>query len=262
MTLSSVQWLIQLVATVLCAVSLTALLRRDLWRRIPVLFAYLIVVVFRDWVYIYGLYFWPIRSASWFYYIGEGVIYVLGFLLVMSIWKAALGRLRGLWMVTRWVLPGALLMFLAFVRWNSQFTPGSSPLAGDWARDWLRLLGQNLSLTQAVFLLAFFMVTSLFSVPLAPLVQRVAGCWFAYSLGKVILLATRYVVGYGFQPAYNYAVAIAFLALLSSWAVLLWRAQPSDLRAPQPIYVLEGGSGRLAGQLEAVNQSLSRLLKV
>lgn len=259
---SSVQWLIILVGTVLYAFSLTALLRRNLWRRIPMLFAYLMVVFLRDQIYLYGLYFWDIRSASSFYWIGEGVIYVMSFLLVMSIWKEGLGRLRGLWAVTRWVLPGTLLVFLAFVRWNAQFNPGSSPRPNDWLSDWLRLLSQNLSLTQAVFLLGFFLVTSLFLVPLAPLVQRVAACWFAYSLAKVVLLATRYVVGYGFQPALDYAATIAFLGLLSSWAVLLWRAQPSDLQAPQPVYILQGGSRRLAGQLQAVNRTLSRLLKV
>ena len=260
--LSLAQWLTMLVATLLYAFSLTALLRRNLWRRIPVLFAYLIVVCLRDEIYIFGLYSWPIRRASSFYWMGEGLIYVLSFLLVMSIWKEGLGRLRGLWVVTRWVLPGLLLVFLAFFRWNSQFTPGSSPRPGDWLSDWFRLLSQNLSLTQALFLLGFFFVTTFFSVPLAPLVRQVAACWFAYSLAKVALAATRYVVGYEFQPIFDYAGSAAFLGLLLSWAVLLWRAQPADLQAPQPVYILQGGSGRLAGQLEAVNQSLSRLLKV
>ena len=256
-----VYWLTALVATVLYAFNLTALWRGNLWRRVPGLLAYLTVVFLRDRIYVCGLYFWPFRIAASFYWIGEGVIYVVSFLLVMSIWKDALGRLRGLWVVARWVLPVILMAFLAFVRWNSQFTAGSSR-PGDWGGDWLRLLGQNLSLTQALFLLGFLSITSLFSLPVAPLVQRVAACWFAYSVAKVALLATRNVVGVGFENAYGYAAVTAYLGLLSSWALVLWRAQPSDLLAPQPVYVIQGGSGRLAEQLEAVNRSLSRVLKV
>jgi len=246
---------------VLYALGFAALVRRKLWRRIPILLVYLAAVLLRDRIYVFGLYFWPMRIAASFYWIGEVVIYVVSFLLVMSIWREAFGRLRGLWVVARWALPVTLLTFLAFVRWNAQFTAGASR-PGDWGGDWMRLLGQNWSLAQALLLLGFLVLTSLFSVPVAPLVQRVAACWFAYSLAKVVLLSTRYVVGLGFESAYNYAAAAAYLGLLSSWAVVLWKTQPSGFQAPQPVYVVRGGSGSLAGQLEAVNRSLSRMLNV
>lgn len=260
--LSAWQWSMSLVTSALFAVNLWALCRRGLWRRLPFLLVYLLIVCLRDLIYLYGLYFWPMRYASWFYWIGEGVIYVLSFLLVMSIWKEALGRLRGLWLVARWFLPGILLAFLMFHWWSAQSSTGSSSLPSTWARDWLYFVSQNLSLTQALFLAGFLVVVALFRVSVAPLVQRIAACWFAYSLAKVVLLATRHVVGQGFLSVYNYSVVIAFLALLSTWAIILWRAQPADLQAPQPVYILQGGSRLLAGQLEAVNRSLSRLLKV
>ncbi len=261
MTLPSAYWLIMAVTTVMYGFTFAVLVRRKLWRRLPLLLAYLAVVFLRDRIYVFGLYFWPYKIASSFYWIGEGVIYVMSFLLVMSIWKEALGRLRSLWVVARWVLPLILVAFLAFVRWNSEIAAGSSR-PGDWGGVWMRLLGQNLSLTQALFLLGFMAVTSLFVIPVAPFVEKVAACWFAYSLTKVGLLATSYVVGLGFETAFGYASSAAYMALLTSWTVVLWKAQPADLLAPQPVFIMEGGSARLAGRLEAVNESLSRLLKV
>lgn len=262
MKLSAFQWSIIALGTALYVINLWALARRRLWRHLPFLAAYLLIVFLRDRIYLSGLYFWPVRTAAWFYWIGEGVIYVASFLLIVSLWRWALGTLRGVWTITKWILPVALVALLAFARWSSGFTPGASPAPGDWASDWLRFMGQTLSLMQAVLLLGLLLVVTLFSLPVAPLVRRVAACWFVYSLLKVGLLSLRIVLGPGFNAWYDYASSAAFITLLSVWAALLARAQVSDLRTPQPVFVLEGGPSGLAGRLVAVNESLTRVLKV
>jgi len=258
---TALQWSITLAADVFYAVNFWVLWRRQLWRQLPFLAAYLGFVFVRSSIYVYGLYFWPLRTAASFYWIGEAVIYVLSFLLIMSLWREALGRLTGVWALTRWALPVALLVLMALMRWTLGFAPGSVPTVKDWMGDWNRLITQTLSLTQAVFLLGFFLVIALFSVPVAPLVRRVAGCWFVYSLSKVALLTARYVLGEEFQSWFSLSSSFFYVALVGAWAVILVKAQEADLRAPQPTYVLDAGPRRLAGQLEEVNRSLNRLLK-
>ena len=204
---------------------------------------------------------WP-RFYYEVYWGSEIVEFVLTYLLIFELWHQGLRLYRGIWLFSRWVFGFVFLGVLVVVWATTQYGQGAAAQPGHWLNDWMFLLDRSVLFTQAMFLLAFFVVLGFFRVLVTSLVRRLALCWFAYSLVGVALYSLRYFLGPATQPRYSWLFPFASVMLLAFWTSVVWTSQPEAEVEVAPVFALRGKERQIViEQLESLNNSLIRILK-
>ena len=260
MRLSAFQYGVWLLGFVLEGAVLWALVRRRLARRLPALFAY---VAFQLCQTVLAFIFWHAWGAyDRFYWSGKAIGFVLAYFLILEIWKQGLRPYRGIWLLSRWVVGFVSLGLLAVTSATTKYGQGAAPQAAHWVNDWMWLWGRSVLFSQAVFLLAFFVVLGFFRVFVTSLVRRLALCWLGYSVAAVALYTLRYFLGPEMQTTYPWAFSLPFVVLLAAWATVVW-VSPAEVEVEvAPIFALLGSQRQVVvEQMQLLNSSLLRMLK-
>lgn len=165
-------------------------------------------------------------------------------------------------MLSRWVIGLLCLGLLAVVRATTEYGQGAAARPGHWFNDWMTLLDRTVLYTQAMLLLAFFVVLGFFRIYVTSLVRRLALCWAAYSLVGVVLYSLRYLLGSEDQASYVWLFPFSFVVLLAAWATVVWESQPEIEVEIAPIFACSEKQRQMViGQLESINDSLLRMMK-
>ncbi len=260
MQLGPLQYIVWLGSIGLEGVVVCALVRRRLVRQVLPFFAYVAFHFFRSIVQFAVWHVWP-RTYDKVYWPGEAIGFALAYLLILDFWRQGLRAYRGIWLLSRWVLGFACLGLLAVVRATTQFGQGATPQAAHWINDWMRLVDRSVLFSQAVFLLAFFLVLGFFRIRVTRLVRGLALCWFSYSLVAVSLQSLRYFYGPAIQSTYSLAFSLSFVILLGAWGAVVWTHTAEQEVELAPVFALGSSREQVMEQMELLNSSLLRIWK-
>lgn len=236
-----------------------AVARRRLVRRFPVFFLYVAFHLLRELLEFSA---WHISLRSHFrvYWTGEVIGFTLAYLLIFDFWKQGLRPYIGIWRASRWVLGLTCLALFGLVSGTTGFGQGADAQAGHYFTYWMLLLNRTVLLTQASFMMAFFLVMGFFRVRVPVLVHNLALCWFAYNILTLALYSLEYFFGPAVQTAYSLALSLSFIALLGSWLAAVWNGSHEEAVAPAFKW-RTGQRQELVRQMEVLNSSLLRLWK-
>ena len=260
MKLSLAQYVVWLGSIFLAGGIVSALARRRLVARLHIFSAYIGFVVVSEAARFCAWHTGRPRFYGHFYWGGEVIAYVFTYLLILEFWKHGLQAYRGIWRLSRWVLALTFLVLLGVIQATTQFGQGAAPQTENLLNDWLRLLARSVLFTQAVFLLAFFVILGLFRVRVTPLIRVLALCWFGYCLLRVGLYSTRYFYGTAIPFAYSMLLPLSFPVLLGLWAFVVWKTPAEEEVELVPVFTFAAGQRQLlVERMELLNNSLLRI---
>lgn len=240
---------------------LWALVRRNLVTYIPIFSVYASFNLLRELGYFYVFHNGPPASVFFFYWSCVGIGCVFTFLLILAFWKHGLRQFPGIWRVSRWFFTLTLAGVFLVIAGTTRFGQGAAPQPGWWLSEWMRLMSRSIMFTQAVLLLAFFLILGYFRIQIISLVRGLVLSWFGYSLVSVALYSWRYAVGPRVQEAFSVANSLSSVMLLAAWSGVLWTYARDNVVEVAPVFAFRASPQQVIGQMEALNRSLMRVLK-
>lgn len=212
---------------VLEAVLLLQALRKGLFRKYSLFYAYLSCVLLVSLFLLIIYLAEPIYYAP-LYWSGEFVGVVLGCGVVWEIYRQALGHFPGAARMARNVLALILLIVVSKV------------LANTWDGVVLWPLGtvvevqRDLRAVQAMVLVGLAIIIAFYRIPLG---RSLWGMMVGYGLligTSVIILALRVLLGKLFQTAWLYLQPLSYLAVLCVWCATLWSYKTAPVSETDP----------------------------
>ncbi len=260
MPLSFLRYALWLTNISLSAIVVCLLVRRRLLARVVPFFLYVAFHLSSNLVWFVVWHVWP-RAYYKVYWSGEAIRFVVAYLLTLGFWKQGLRAYRGIWLLSRWILACACVLLLVVVHATTQFGQGAPPQLGQWLNYWMVLMQRTVLFSQAVLLLAFFLVLALFRLRVSALVRGLALCWFGYSIAVVALYSLLYFFGSSVQVVYSSLLSLSSVILLAAWGAVVWKFSAEQEVEAAPIFAWRMNGRDVLERMELLNDSLLRMWK-
>lgn len=204
--------------------------RAKLLSKYPFFYAYIASVLTSDSIF-YFVYMESRSAYTKWYWISWLVVMIVGYGIILEIFKHVLSAYPGAERFARVVGIGTFVVIFGFVTtyplWASEGQRAASTI--DIQRDFCNV--------QALFLFSIFGVASYYRIPLG---KNLKGMTFGYGLClsvTLVSLALRSFVGVAFNTAWFFAQPFSFDVALFVWATTLWAYHPNPV--PDPTIRLE-----------------------
>jgi hypothetical protein len=195
-------------------------IRGKFFRKYPTFYVYLSTVLLVDLVR-FSVYIFRPRFHPIFYWYTEVLVALVGYAVILEIYKYSLDNSPGVARIARAFLWGVLGAVVLRVALHALARPVWSP-----AIAWTEL-ERDLRTVQAVLLAGIVALLIYYVVPTG---RNLIGIIFGYSAfiyASVISLAFGSLPGYGIRPAWRLVQPIVYLASLLIWVCTLWSYQPN-----------------------------------
>jgi hypothetical protein len=209
------------------ALLLLRLISEKLYKKYPAFYFYLgtvlLLQLFRFSIFV----FYPV-AFPWFYWYTQFLPVIVGYAVILEIFKQGLKSSPGAARMARTVLWGVLGTVIFKVVVDALSNPTWSIVTSFTGFE------RNLRTVQALLILVLIAVLTLYSVPNS---RNLKGIIFGYGLyicASVMSLAFGSLPGNATLPGWRHVQPIAYLAALLIWISTLWSLQPDPETEAEP----------------------------
>ncbi len=253
--LASLHWAVGLLLEgVVCVLAV----RRNLFRRLPLFTAYLVLLLLNEVIRAIPLRLFGLSSPQyfWSYWTTEGGLLVARGAVIVEISFRVLGPYRGVWRLCQGFLItlGVILIFTAAV----------TARASAWYVPYLVLsVDRGLELSIVGLLLFALLFCRYYGVQVDRMIARIALGLSFYSLAQVANNTFFREAATNLFPWWEQVRLISFEVAIVVWIAALWKPVPMAQPAPQLLEpgVYEVVSSQVSGRLRELNARLEEMLR-
>ena len=198
-------------------------IKGKLYEKYPSFYFYLSTVLLIDLLRFAAYTFRPNLHRLLYWYT-EYLVAIVGYVVILEIYKHALKSSPGAARIARIFLLGVLGTVILKVMGNALSGPAWSPAATSAE------LERNLRTVQLLLLFGIVALLAYYRIPISRNLKGITSGYGFYVFACVMCLAFGSLPDYALRPAWRLVQPIAFLAALFIWGGTLWSYQPS----PEP----------------------------
>ena len=198
-------------------------IKGKLYEKYPAFYFYLSTVLLIELLRFAAYTFQPSLHRLLYWYT-EYLVAIVGYAVILEIYKHALKSSPGAARIARIFLLGVLAAVILKVMVNALSGPAWSPAATSAE------LERNLRTVQLLLLFGIIALLAYYRIPISRNLKGITLGYGFYVFACVMSLAFGSLPDYALRPAWRLVQPIAFLAALFIWGGALWSYQPS----PEP----------------------------
>jgi len=201
------------------ALILARSIKGKLYEKYPAFYFYLSTVLLIELLRFAAYTFQPSLHRLLYWYT-EYLVAIIGYGVILEIYKHALKSSHGAGRIARIFLLGLLATVMLKVTANALANPVWSPATT------LAELERDLRVVQALLLLVIVALLAYYRVPVGRNLKGIAFGYGLYVCASVMSLAFGSLPAFALRPEWRYVQRIAYLAALFIWGSALWSYQP------------------------------------
>jgi len=258
MQLATSDYLLWGLSTLLEIILCVLVVRRRLHHRLPLFFAYLVLVTIHDilWSWVYARWGYGSWAAWYFSWIAQAAMLLARGLVVAELCWNSLRAYRGIWALAWRLLCVVALLLLANAAINARgHADHINPFV--WAAE------RGLELAVAVVLLSLLLIGRHYQIPIEPVPRMIA---FGLCFYSIIQVLNNSFMGQWlghYVPWWNGIRLVSFQIALVIWLLALRKPLPAAAPAPTllPQSVYDEVAPEVSYRLRVLNQRLLEVLK-
>ena len=198
-----------------------------LYEKYPAFYFYLSTVLLIELLRFAAYTFQPSLHRLLYWYT-EYLVAIVGYGVILEIYKHALKSSPGAARMARISLLGVLVATILKVMANALTNPVWSPATT------LAELERDLRAIQALLLFVIVALLAYYRVPVGKNLKGIAFGYGLYVCASVMSLAFGSLPAFALQPEWKYVQRLAYLAALFIWGYTLWSRQPDPETEAEP----------------------------